>query len=380
MEGEFYQESEMVKTEQSESPMMSEEETRNMINNYQQTISCLGQQIQEIEVKRNNLKERNDIMKSKVGSNKMTVEKQQEMELFFKEEIPSLQKEVSKLLKKLQVQNQIHSVDDIEKIQNMDSSIENRKNQNKNKRLSLPLKIEQNIQHIQQLNQNIVDKQDQEFKKTQDVLEEVKEEMQDIDINQEQQEQQSEKVENIDNELKQTVQENSQQKLEKQVKKQSINSLGMIKADTEQIISEKELEKDKLKYEKQIGMVQENFQDIFDENEKQFLQKLKEKMSGIVVENRKMEIEKQLKINEAILINEEQKEDEKDNMVLKTCVNCRNIYSPLCNTEESCQYHSGQLRFYSCLKCGADEYYNCCNSCIKCSSGCMLRKHACTLG
>lgn len=45
------------------------------------------------------------------------------------------------------------------------------------------------------------------------------------------------------------------------------------------------------------------------------------------------------------------------------------------NFKDSCKYHEGKLKFYSCLSCGADQYYDCCNKCIKCEIGCKKSPH-----
>lgn len=62
------------------------------------------------------------------------------------------------------------------------------------------------------------------------------------------------------------------------------------------------------------------------------------------------------------------------NKILK-CINCKNNYNENNNKENSCLFHKGKLKFYSCRTCGKDDYYNCCNSCKKCSQGCISDYH-----
>lgn len=45
------------------------------------------------------------------------------------------------------------------------------------------------------------------------------------------------------------------------------------------------------------------------------------------------------------------------------------------NKEDKCNYHPGDLRFFSCIGCGGDEYLNCCRKCINCSPGCKVGNH-----
>lgn len=57
------------------------------------------------------------------------------------------------------------------------------------------------------------------------------------------------------------------------------------------------------------------------------------------------------------------------------CVNCGSVYLPGDNNSEACNYHSGSLRYFSCRGCGADDYYQCCSKCIRCSKGCKVSRH-----
>ncbi|CAK92766.1 unnamed protein product (macronuclear) [Paramecium tetraurelia] len=59
----------------------------------------------------------------------------------------------------------------------------------------------------------------------------------------------------------------------------------------------------------------------------------------------------------------------------KECQQCHLLYNPRTNYIDSCLFHSGKLKFYSCKKCGADDYYTCCNKCIRCSEGCKTNFH-----
>lgn len=59
----------------------------------------------------------------------------------------------------------------------------------------------------------------------------------------------------------------------------------------------------------------------------------------------------------------------------KFCVYCHNYFYPKENEDNMCIYHPGELNYYSCKGCGADEYYKCCMKCMKCSLGCKKSKH-----
>mmetsp|Transcript_6528 Transcript_6528/g.11431 ORF Transcript_6528/g.11431 Transcript_6528/m.11431 type:complete len:235 (+) Transcript_6528:655-1359(+) len=58
------------------------------------------------------------------------------------------------------------------------------------------------------------------------------------------------------------------------------------------------------------------------------------------------------------------------------CFKCKLFYVPHMNSKESCVFHSGKLKYYSCKGCGADAYYTCCNMCERCSKGCRTGPHA----
>jgi len=57
------------------------------------------------------------------------------------------------------------------------------------------------------------------------------------------------------------------------------------------------------------------------------------------------------------------------------CKNCHKNFIPAENSEHSCVYHTGKLKYYSCRGCGADAYYNCCMKCKECSKGCKQNRH-----
>lgn len=66
---------------------------------------------------------------------------------------------------------------------------------------------------------------------------------------------------------------------------------------------------------------------------------------------------------------------ERENNKMKFCTHCHQNYHTKTNEEENCIYHPGVLKYYSCRKCGGDEYYTCCMKCNKCSTGCKKSKH-----
>ncbi|KAM3134828.1 hypothetical protein pb186bvf_012997 [Paramecium bursaria] len=59
----------------------------------------------------------------------------------------------------------------------------------------------------------------------------------------------------------------------------------------------------------------------------------------------------------------------------KECQQCHQQYNPRTNNIDSCLFHNGKMKFYSCKKCGADDYFTCCNKCIRCSEGCKTNFH-----
>lgn len=59
-----------------------------------------------------------------------------------------------------------------------------------------------------------------------------------------------------------------------------------------------------------------------------------------------------------------------------TCKNCFQKYRLTDNQPGGCMYHSGRLRYLSCLECGSLEYYTCCRVCSKCKPGCNTSLHS----
>ena len=58
-----------------------------------------------------------------------------------------------------------------------------------------------------------------------------------------------------------------------------------------------------------------------------------------------------------------------------TCKNCYRKYTMLNNPPESCRYHPGKVKYFSCKVCGGDEYYTCCRVCKTCNPGCQVGQH-----
>ena len=59
-----------------------------------------------------------------------------------------------------------------------------------------------------------------------------------------------------------------------------------------------------------------------------------------------------------------------------TCKNCFQKFTLMHNNEKNCVSHPGKIKFFSCSKCGSDEYYTCCRECGECSKGCKQSYHA----
>ena len=58
-----------------------------------------------------------------------------------------------------------------------------------------------------------------------------------------------------------------------------------------------------------------------------------------------------------------------------TCKHCFTKYTLLDNHKDSCCYHPGKVKYFSCKKCGEDEYNTCCRVCNNCNPGCMTSSH-----
>lgn len=57
------------------------------------------------------------------------------------------------------------------------------------------------------------------------------------------------------------------------------------------------------------------------------------------------------------------------------CVNCREKYTLSKNFNNSCRYHPGKLKYFSCRSCGGDAFYDCCLKCKDCIKGCKVTHH-----
>ena len=58
-----------------------------------------------------------------------------------------------------------------------------------------------------------------------------------------------------------------------------------------------------------------------------------------------------------------------------TCLHCREEFNLEKNTDSSCTYHIGRIKYFSCIGCGQDQYYSCCRNCKNCKKGCKIGKH-----
>ncbi|CAK71666.1 unnamed protein product (macronuclear) [Paramecium tetraurelia] len=56
------------------------------------------------------------------------------------------------------------------------------------------------------------------------------------------------------------------------------------------------------------------------------------------------------------------------------CVRC-NVTLKEGFNEETCVFHPGKLKYFSCRTCGGDEYFTCCNQCRDCNPGCKKGLH-----
>ena len=112
-----------------------------------------------------------------------------------------------------------------------------------------------------------------------------------------------------------------------------------------------------------------NPQDLSKEELYNFLKEKLEKFN-----NKKAEVDFRLRKNKEL--NEKLNTYLKSEYSIKTCNFCKQQYSPFCNTQTSCTYHLGKLRYEQCRGCGTDEYYTCCLKCNKCSPGCRTGPHS----
>ena len=65
----------------------------------------------------------------------------------------------------------------------------------------------------------------------------------------------------------------------------------------------------------------------------------------------------------------------KSMIAYRPCRRCSKEYLPIQNSSNSCKYHSGNKKYFSCKNCGKDVYYTCCNWCDECIEGCALTYH-----
>ena len=78
-------------------------------------------------------------------------------------------------------------------------------------------------------------------------------------------------------------------------------------------------------------------------------------------------------MNQRFIEEIERKENEMNKELI--CSNCKMRYKANNNNDNSCVYHPGEIKYYSCKGCGCDEYFTCCMKCEKCSKGCRKGKH-----
>ena len=137
-------------------------------------------------------------------------------------------------------------------------------------------------------------------------------------------------------------------------------------------ILEKKIENIKSKLKKEDDLIEEN--NILEEFNikkinKIFLNKNNEIQS---LENSNKKLKKINEyISEKIRIREEKEKKEKP----KKCQNCGILFLESTNSETSCSYHPGKIKYFSCRQCGADEYFTCCLKCRECCSSCKIGKH-----
>ena len=85
------------------------------------------------------------------------------------------------------------------------------------------------------------------------------------------------------------------------------------------------------------------------------------------------------KFDKAVQSNELVKSEFVQNLKLKVtyrqCKRCERDFLPILNDANSCKYHPGNKKYFSCKNCGKDAYYTCCNWCSECIEGCMLTFH-----
>ncbi|CAD8156926.1 unnamed protein product [Paramecium pentaurelia] len=81
-----------------------------------------------------------------------------------------------------------------------------------------------------------------------------------------------------------------------------------------------------------------------------------------------------IKLKMLILEIEDETKELKQSGSFWNCIRCNTILKEGYN-EETCIFHSGQLKYFSCKTCGGDEYFTCCNQCRDCNQGCRKGLH-----
>ncbi len=97
--------------------------------------------------------------------------------------------------------------------------------------------------------------------------------------------------------------------------------------------------------------------------------KLKDEIIESLINTNKRIEESNAMLNSQLLLYEE------ENNRTKFCIHCHLNFTNKDKDVPSCIYHPGELKYYSCKGCGADEYYTCCQKCLKCLTGCKKSKH-----
>lgn len=115
--------------------------------------------------------------------------------------------------------------------------------------------------------------------------------------------------------------------------------------------------------------IQKDFQEMKKDLINLFKQK-DEIIEMLINTNKKLETSNSM-LNSNLMVYEE------ENNRMKFCNHCHKNFSIKEKDDNSCIYHPGELKYYSCKGCGADEYFTCCLKCNKCSSGCKKSKHVC---
>ena len=109
----------------------------------------------------------------------------------------------------------------------------------------------------------------------------------------------------------------------------------------------------------------------FDEFSASFLKRMEDKrtrLDSLINEISQVETENKTLCEKVTCIEEEL-------CAVKLCIHCNSEFTKKINREDSCIYHPGKIKYYSCRSCGKDEYHVCCNKCSKCSKGCKRAKH-----